>query len=222
MGFSHTIKSLGILSAGCAQQCSACYKRLFQLQTYFIPPLIALILLAVAAPIPGCFDTQHSSDIHFQTEPWNLTIRHTENLRPPCKTPANDYAWGSRFMRSLCLVAFGCLVGLLVYTYNLKLKTRALEGVARDLVTTLQDEGDFLALMRAEVSYLSRPERIDDMARKTLKLEPIASGQLVPWSAVVADSSAAWPHQAGQTPRKDGIAALIEKIAPPAAPQPAR
>ena len=69
-------------------------------------------------------------------------------------------------MRTLCLLAFGIFVGLFAYTYNLKLKTRALEAEARELVNTLQDEGDFLALMRAEVSYLSRPERIEDMARK--------------------------------------------------------
>ncbi len=117
-------------------------------------------------------------------------------------------------MRSLCLLAFGCLVGLLLYTYDLKFKTRALETEARELAVTLQDESDFLALMRAEVSYLSRPERIEEMARKTLKLEPIASAQLVPWSAVVADSSATWQPQ---TQRKDGIAALIEKAAVPVA-----
>ena len=114
-------------------------------------------------------------------------------------------------MRTLCLLAFGCLVGLFAYTYNLKLKTRALETQARDLVASLQDESDFLALMRAEVSYLARPERIDEMARKTLKLEPIASGQLVPWSVVVTGSGAVAQNASGLPARKDGIAALIEK-----------
>ncbi len=116
-------------------------------------------------------------------------------------------------MRTLCLLAFGCLVGLFAYTYNLKLKTRALETEARELVTELQDEGDFLALMRAEVSHLSRPERIDEMARNTLKLEPIASTQLVPWSAVVTGSGAVIQSTSGLSARKDGIAALIEKAA---------
>ena len=120
-------------------------------------------------------------------------------------------------MRTLCLLAFGCLVGLFAYTYNLKLKTRALEMEARDLVTVLQDESDFLALMRAEVSYLSRPERIEEMARKTLKLEPIAATQLVPWSAVTTGSGAAPQVSSTQTPRKDGIAALIEKASAQAA-----
>jgi hypothetical protein len=114
-------------------------------------------------------------------------------------------------MRTLCFLAFGIFVGLFAYTYNLKLNTRALEAEARELVNTLQDEGDFLALMRAEVSYLSRPERIEDMARKTLKLEPIASTQLVPWSAVAPGSSAAAQTSSAPGARKDGIAALIEK-----------
>ena len=114
-------------------------------------------------------------------------------------------------MRTLCLLAFGIFVGLFAYTYNLKLKTRSLETDARELVNALQDEGDFLALMRAEVSYLSRPERIEDMARKTLKLEPITSAQLVPWNAVTPGSSAAAQTSSATVARKDGIAALIEK-----------
>ena len=102
-------------------------------------------------------------------------------------------------------------MGLFAYTYTLKLKTRALETEACDLVTALQDESDFLALMRAEVSYLSRPERIEEMARKTLKLEPIAPAQLVPWNAVAPGSGATVQAAAKPAGRKDGIAALIER-----------
>jgi hypothetical protein len=125
-------------------------------------------------------------------------------------------------MRTLCLLAFGIFVGLFAYTYNLKLKTRGLEAEARELVNTLQDEGDFLALMRAEVSYLSRPERIEDMARKTLKLEPIASTQLVPWSGVAPGSSPAAQTSSAPLTRKDGIAALIQKTSAQTAPAGAR
>jgi cell division protein FtsL len=122
-------------------------------------------------------------------------------------------------MRSLCLLAFGCLAGLLLYTYDLKFKTRALEARAQTLMAELQDEGDFLALMRAEVSYLSRPEQIEDLARKHLKLEPIAPAQLVSWKAVITGEDPAWHPQSGMPARKDGIGALIEK-AGPAAPVP--
>lgn len=116
-------------------------------------------------------------------------------------------------MRSLCLLAFGCLAGLLLYTYDLKFKTRQLEARAQALTGELQDESDFLALMRAEDGYLSRPERIEDMARKELKLEPITPAQLVPWKAVIADGD---PASQPQAYRKDGIAALIEKASAPA------
>ena len=111
-------------------------------------------------------------------------------------------------MRSLCLLAFGCLAGLLLFTYDLKFKTRQLEARAQVLTGELQDESDFLALMRAEDGYLSRPERIEDMARKELKLEPITPAQLVPWKAVLAGED---PASQPQSYRKDGIAALIEK-----------
>jgi cell division protein FtsL len=115
-------------------------------------------------------------------------------------------------MRSLCLLAFGCLVGLVVYTYDLKLKTRALEVEARDLVTALQDESDFLALMKAEVSYLARPDRLEDMARKTLKLQPVEPAQIVTWSAIKGRSEM-WQAQTLSVPEQDGIAALIAKSA---------
>jgi hypothetical protein len=121
-------------------------------------------------------------------------------------------------MRSISLLAFGCLVGLFAYTYNLKLKTRALETEAQRLASALQDESDFLALMRAEVSYLSRPDWIEGMAKKELKLEPIAPAQLVPWSAVAgAQQLSASASPTVQVVRKDGIAALIEKASTQAA-----
>jgi cell division protein FtsL len=114
-------------------------------------------------------------------------------------------------MRSLCLLAFGCLAGLMLYTYDLKFKTRQLEARAQALANDLQDENDYLALMRAENSHLSSLERIDGMARNQLKLEPIAPAQMVPWKTIVAGNDPSWQ---AQTPAADdGIAALIKKAA---------
>jgi hypothetical protein len=115
-------------------------------------------------------------------------------------------------------MAFGCLAGLLLYTYDLKFKTRALEARAQSLMAELQDEGDFVALMRAEVSYLSRPEQVEDLARKHLKLEPITPSQLVSWKAVISREDPTWRPQLALPARKDGIGALIEKAAPAPAP----
>ena len=69
--------------------------------------------------------------------------------------------------------------------------------------------------MRAEAGYLARPERIEDMARKDLKLEPIAPASSWPWKAIVADTESVRQAQA-QSRHKDGIAALIEKASAPA------
>src|SRR5579884_3379544 len=112
-------------------------------------------------------------------------------------------------MRSLCFLAFGCLVGLLLFTSHLKIATRALETRANELAAALQDESDFLALMKAEVSYVGRPERIEGMARTILKMEPISNSQLVPWSAIARERQ--WQPTVAQSGRKEGIAALIER-----------
>lgn len=125
------------------------------------------------------------------------------------------FARGKAVMRSLCVLSFGCLVGLLLYTYDLKFKTRELEARALALASDLQDEGDYLALMRAETAHLSAPERIEDMARRQLKLEPVAPVQTVPWKAILA--AAEPPRQAqSASARRDGIAALIDRTSVPA------
>lgn len=119
-------------------------------------------------------------------------------------------------MRALCLLAFGCLVGLLLYTYNLKYKTRQLEAQAQALANDLMDETDYVALMRAETGKLSNPGRIEELARRRLKLEPMTPAQTVPWSTVAG----AAPQSEPAPSRKDAIAALIEKTSAPAAEQP--
>jgi hypothetical protein len=100
----------------------------------------------------------------------------------------------------------------------LKFQTRALEARAQTLVSELQDEGDFVALMRAEVSYLSRPEQVEDLARKQLKLEPIVPAQMASWKAVIVGEDPTRQPQLAVQPAKDGIAALIEKAAASQAP----
>jgi hypothetical protein len=120
-------------------------------------------------------------------------------------------------MRSLCLLTFGCLVGLIVYNYNLKFETSALRERADKLAADIQDESDFLALMRAEVSHLSRPGRVEQMARAILKFEPITPVQTIPIGAVLPETDKGWrPEMAeagGSGRRKDGIAALIDRTA---------
>ncbi len=122
-------------------------------------------------------------------------------------------------MRTLCLVTFGFLVGLVVFNYDLKLQTKALEDQAAKIAGEIQDQSDFVALMRAEVSHLSRPGRIDTMARSILKFEPVSPAQTLPLSAVMPTSGQTWRPEIAQTQspsRTDGIAALIDRATAPA------
>ena len=82
-------------------------------------------------------------------------------------------------MRLLSLLAFGFLAGLVILIYDMKFETRRLEDRAAQLERAIEDEKDNIALMRAEWSHVSRPERIEALARTILKLEPVKAEQLI-------------------------------------------
>ncbi len=82
-------------------------------------------------------------------------------------------------MRLLSLLAFGFLAGLVILIYDMKFETRRLEGQAAQLERAIEDEKDNVALMRAEWGHVTRPERIETLAREVLKLEPAKSDQLL-------------------------------------------
>lgn len=117
-------------------------------------------------------------------------------------------------MRTLCLTTFGFLVGLVIYNYDLKLQSKILEKEAAGLAVQIQDETDFIALMRAEISHLSEPKRIDELARSKLGFQPVTPAQVVPLNAVLQGAAPSWqPQIASRTRREDGIAALIDRTA---------
>lgn len=82
-------------------------------------------------------------------------------------------------MRLLSLIAFGFLAGLIVLIYDMKFETRRLEARAADLERAIAEEKDNVALMRAEWSHVTRPERIESLAREILKLDAAKPAQLV-------------------------------------------
>jgi cell division protein FtsL len=82
-------------------------------------------------------------------------------------------------MRLLSLLAFGFLVGLIILIYNMKFETRQLEERAAQLERAISEEKDNVALMRAEWSHVTRPDRIETLARDILKLEPAKPEQLI-------------------------------------------
>jgi cell division protein FtsL len=78
---------------------------------------------------------------------------------------------------NICLVLG--LVALAYVIYQVKYETRALDAEIASLNKKIDEERDAIAVLRAEWSLLNRPERIERLAKKYLKLAPAKPLQLV-------------------------------------------
>jgi cell division protein FtsL len=78
---------------------------------------------------------------------------------------------------NICLVLG--LVALAYVIYQVKYEARSLDERIITLNKEIEAERDALAVLRAEWSLLNRPERIERLAKKYLKLAPPAPQQLV-------------------------------------------
>ncbi|WP_088343455.1 MULTISPECIES: hypothetical protein [Rhodomicrobium] len=119
-------------------------------------------------------------------------------------------------LRLLSLLAFGFLAGLVILIYDMKFQTRRLEAQASSLQRAIEDEKDNVALMRAEWSHVTRPERIETLAREVLKLEPAKPDQLInhrDFMETLARRPAAPPADSGNGwEARDEIGALIRGV----------
>ena len=89
-------------------------------------------------------------------------------------------------MRAANFVLFGVMVGLLMLIYQQKHETRQLESRAGELSREIAGQTRALAVLRAEWTYLTRPERLERIAREQLGLKPVAAEQVVPFSEIAA------------------------------------
>lgn len=78
---------------------------------------------------------------------------------------------------NICLVLG--LVALAYGIYQVKYQARGLDAEIGALGKRIDDERDAIAVLRAEWSLLNRPERIDRLAQKYLKVAPAKPLQLV-------------------------------------------
>ena len=78
---------------------------------------------------------------------------------------------------NVCLVLG--LVALAYVIYQVKYETRALDAEIASLDKQIDKERDAIAVLRAEWSLLNRPERIERLAQKHLKLAPAKPVQIV-------------------------------------------
>jgi cell division protein FtsL len=128
---------------------------------------------------------------------------------------------------NICLVL--ALVALAYVIYEVKYEARALDAEIALLKKDIEIERDGVAVLRAEWSLLNRPERIERLAEKYLKLAPARPSQLVTLatlkdsdlerSSLAAKAEAAKPAAAKTVAAKPDPAENIAPDAIPATPK---
>ena len=97
-------------------------------------------------------------------------------------------------MRVVNFTLFGVMIGLLMLIYQQKHETRQLEARAAALSRDISDQTRALAVLRAEWTYLTRPERLEKIAQERMGLEPVSADQIKSFAEIAGP----------QTPRTDG------------------
>jgi cell division protein FtsL len=104
-------------------------------------------------------------------------------------------------LRFLNIAAILALVGSAIYAYSIKYQTsyRAEQIVKTKL--EIKAEHDAIAVLRAEWSFMTRPERVQQLADRYLDLQPLTVDKIV--------TARALPERA---PHVDAIAAKIDML----------
>ncbi|HYH71132.1 MAG TPA: hypothetical protein VEX16_07480 [Methyloceanibacter sp.] len=107
---------------------------------------------------------------------------------------------------NICLVL--ALVALAYVNYQVKYESRGIDEEIVSLNKKIEDERDAIAVLRAEWSLLNRPERLQRLAQKHLKLGDAQPRQLLTLESVTSADFARPPLQAdaAATPQAKPIA----------------
>jgi len=81
-------------------------------------------------------------------------------------------------MRVVNFTLFGVMAGLLMLIYQQKHETRELEARAGALSREISEQTRALVVLRAEWTYLTRPERLEKIGGEGLGLEPVKPTQI--------------------------------------------
>jgi len=122
---------------------------------------------------------------------------------------------------NICLVL--ALVALAYVIYEGKYEARALDEDIGDLRKDIETERDAVAVLRAEWSLLNRPERIERLAEKHLKLAPARPQQLVTLDTVSDNDFERARNEAADDalPAPSGPSNKVKSVAVPGVAAPA-
>jgi len=93
-------------------------------------------------------------------------------------------------MRVVNFTLFGVMIGLLMLIYQQKHETRQLEARAGELSREISEQTRALAVLRAEWTYLTRPERLEKIAQERMGLEPVKPEQIKPFAEIAGQPRA--------------------------------
>jgi cell division protein FtsL len=119
-------------------------------------------------------------------------------------------------LRFLNVVAILGLIGSAVYAYTIKYQTILRAEQITKLQHKVKAEQDAIAVLRAEWSFLTRPERVQQLADQYLDLEPLGVAKIV-----TAQSLPEKPERVDSIGRKLDALGLGGAATTPAASEPA-
>lgn len=106
------------------------------------------------------------------------------------------------------------VIGLLVsayFVYSLEHKTRSGEREITRIKAETAEEIEATKLLNAEWSFLTRPDRVEQLSQKFLTLHPIVPQQIIKEQAI-AERVPAQPVVAPGTPNTDPIGDVLKTL----------
>ncbi len=105
-------------------------------------------------------------------------------------------------LRYLNVLAIGALVGSAVYAYSIKYETILYSEQIVKIQHQINAENDKINMLRAEWSYLMRPERLQTLSDRHLDLQQLAHSQIILSANDMPD----------QPPKVDSIGRKLEAL----------
>ncbi len=81
-------------------------------------------------------------------------------------------------IRVLNIVLILAVVGISVGLYDIKYRAEIAERRVQTIEHQIASEQESIRVLRAEWSYLNQPERLQELARRYTKLEPLQASQI--------------------------------------------
>ena len=105
-------------------------------------------------------------------------------------------------LRYLNVLAIGALVGSAVYAYSIKYETILYSEQIVKIQHQINAEQDKINVLRAEWSYLMRPERLQMLTERHLDVQQLAGSQIILSANEIPD----------QPPKVDSIGRKLESL----------